>query len=74
MGSDTLLWRHGRVYDLNVFLPSESGRSLSEARGTNNRGQIIGTGRGDGNQRGLWLTPGGEGHGATVDSTCESTA
>lgn len=43
--------------DLNSFLPANSGWELFIANGINERGQIIGTGRFNGQNRGFLLTP-----------------
>jgi probable HAF family extracellular repeat protein len=47
----------GRMRDLNGLIPANSGWVLTEARGINNIGQIVGTGIKDGQQRAFLLTP-----------------
>ena len=38
------VWQHGRVYDLNTCLSNGAGWLLTDARGINAKGQIVGTG------------------------------
>jgi len=38
------LWQDGTIVDLNELIPADSGWILRQARGINNRGQIVGTG------------------------------
>jgi hypothetical protein len=52
-----VLFEDGRVIDLNTLLPANSGRTLTEARDINDRGQIVGTGVVNGRQRAFLLTP-----------------
>ena len=52
-----VLWADGTVLDLNTCLPPDSGWVLTEARGINDRGQIVGQGIKDGRQRAFLLTP-----------------
>ena len=47
----------GVMSDLNGLIPSGSGWVLTEARGINDAGRIVGTGWLDGEQRGFLLTP-----------------
>jgi probable HAF family extracellular repeat protein len=47
----------GVMYDLNALIPAGSGWVLTEARGINESGQIVGTGWLNGQQRGFLLTP-----------------
>ena len=56
-GTRALLWRGGRVVDLNGLLPPNSGWTLGEAHAINNRGQIAGMGRFHGSPRAFLLTP-----------------
>jgi probable HAF family extracellular repeat protein len=51
------LYRDGAMLDLNRLIPADSGWTLSEARAINDRGQVIGVGRRDGQPRGFLLTP-----------------
>lgn len=51
------LYRKGSMFDLNEFLPPESGWRLAAARGINDSGQIVGTGELQGRERGFLLTP-----------------
>ena len=51
------LWENGQMFDLNDRLPPDSGWELLEARAINNRGQIVGHGLLNGEQRGFLLTP-----------------
>ncbi len=52
-----LLWKDGCVYELEQCLPAGSGWSLDEARGINNRGEIVGVGFFHHEQHGFLLTP-----------------
>jgi probable HAF family extracellular repeat protein len=53
-----VLWPSGgAVRDLNEFIPINSGWVLSEARGVNDTGQIVGNGLLNGQPRGFLLTP-----------------
>ncbi len=51
------MWRAGRMADLNDLIPRASGWTLAEAHGINDRGQIVGDGEHDGQQRAFLLTP-----------------
>lgn len=51
------MWVGGRVMDLNDTLPSGSGWVLETARGINSRGQIVGWGTHNGQQRAYRMTP-----------------
>jgi probable HAF family extracellular repeat protein len=51
------LYRHGRMIDLNTRIPRDSGWVLLVANGINNRGQIVGYGRRNGQRRAFLLTP-----------------
>jgi hypothetical protein len=51
------LWIDGELRDLNDFIPPNEGWTLLEARHLNNRGQIVGTGLLDGEERAFLLTP-----------------
>jgi probable HAF family extracellular repeat protein len=53
------LWRGGVMYDLNDFLPPNSGWVLNEAKGINDAGQIAGTATRtiDGEKHAFRLTP-----------------
>lgn len=54
------LWRNRRFYDLNTFLPSDSGWRLVSAQSINDRGEIIGWGEKDGKTRAFLLVPTGQ--------------
>lgn len=56
-----ILSENGRMTDLNALLPAHSGWVLEKARGINDRGQIVGTGKHDGKTRAFVLTPIGTG-------------
>ena len=47
----------GQFFDLDAFIPPDSGWRLFEAFGINNRGQIVGVGEHDGVSRAFLLTP-----------------
>jgi len=51
------VWRAGRMADLNDLIPPDSGWTLAEAHGINDRGQIVGGGKRNGQQRAFLLTP-----------------
>jgi probable HAF family extracellular repeat protein len=51
------VWRNGRLRDLNSLLPANSGWELTAAYGINDRGQIVGRGKKDGQTRAYILTP-----------------
>lgn len=51
------VWRAGHMADLNDLIPPDSGWTLVEARGINDRGQIVGNGEHNGQQRAFLLTP-----------------
>jgi hypothetical protein len=51
------LWTNGTATDLNTLIPEGSGWTLLEARGVNARGQIVGTGVRNGDERAFLLTP-----------------
>jgi probable HAF family extracellular repeat protein len=57
VGSHAFVYRHGVMLDLNTLIPADSGWVLQEARGINNRGQIVGLGTLRGDARGFVLTP-----------------
>ena len=52
-----LLWDGTAVTDLNTLIPAGSGWALTEALGITDRGQIVGNGLLNGQQRGYLLTP-----------------
>lgn len=51
------VWKNGIMRDLNKLLPANSGWELNTARAINNRGQIVGEGKFNGQQRAYLLTP-----------------
>lgn len=51
------VWRNGRMRDLNSLLPANSGWELTAAYGINDRGQIVGKGKKDGQTKAYLLTP-----------------
>lgn len=51
------LWRNGIMWNLNKLIPASSGWELNTARAINNRGQIVGEGKFNGQQRAYLLTP-----------------
>ena len=55
--SHAFLWRDGRMWDLNRFLPACSGWILVSANGLNNRGQIVGDGLYQNHHHAFLLTP-----------------
>jgi len=53
-----LLWKGGKLYDLNDLIPKDSGwENLSSARDINDRGQIVGEGMKGGEAHAFLLTP-----------------
>ena len=55
--SRAVVWRLGKITDLNTYLPPGSGWTLEEAQAINNRGQIAGTGTFHGQLHLFLLTP-----------------
>ena len=55
--SRAVVWRQGKITDLNTYLPPASGWILEQARAINNRGQIAGTGTFHGEKHLFLLTP-----------------
>lgn len=51
------VWRNNIMSDLNSLLPANSGWELTSAYGINERGQIVGSGKKDGQTRAFLLTP-----------------
>ncbi len=51
------LWTQGKILDLNACLPAASGWTLEEARAINNKGQIVGNGKLNGQEHMFLLTP-----------------
>ena len=51
------VYRGGKIQDLNNLISKDADWTLEEARGINDRGQIVGRGLHDGQQRGFLLTP-----------------
>jgi len=55
--SRAFVWRAGRMADLNDLIPPDSGWTLVDACGINDRGQIVGDGEHNGQERAFLLTP-----------------
>lgn len=55
--SRAFLFQQGTLYDLNDLCPAHSDWILEEARGINDKGQIVGYGKNDGQERAFLLTP-----------------
>ena len=51
------VYRDGKMSDLNALIPRDSGWALEAATGINDRGQIVGKGLHDGQERAFLLTP-----------------
>lgn len=51
------LWEDGELFDLNTLIPADSGWELVSASKINNKNQIVGTGKINGESRGFLLTP-----------------
>ena len=51
-----MLYEKGVLIDLNSLIPASSGWVLTEARGINESGQIVGTGVLNGQERAFLLT------------------
>ena len=55
--SRAVIWRLGKIADLNTYLPPASGWTLEEAQAINNKGQIVGSGKLNGQEHMFLLTP-----------------
>jgi probable HAF family extracellular repeat protein len=55
--SHASLWEDGKWFDLNTLIPANSGWELLSASKINNKNQIIGTGKFNGESRSFLLTP-----------------
>ena len=55
--SHAFLWEKGKMFDLNTLIPANSGWELLSALKINNKNQIIGTGKFNGESRSFLLTP-----------------
>jgi probable HAF family extracellular repeat protein len=55
--SHAFVWYDGRMRDLNSLVPPKSGWQLTQAYGINNKGQIVGYGKHNGQDRAFLLTP-----------------
>jgi probable HAF family extracellular repeat protein len=55
--SHASLWEKGKFFDLNTLIPANSGWELESALKINNKNQIIGTGKFNGESRSFLLTP-----------------
>jgi probable HAF family extracellular repeat protein len=51
------LWEDGELFDLNTLIPADSGWELVSASKINNKNQIVGMGKINGESRGFLLTP-----------------
>jgi probable HAF family extracellular repeat protein len=51
------VWRNGTMRDLNSLLPANAGWEVTAAYGINDRGQIVGKGKKDGQTKAYLLTP-----------------
>jgi hypothetical protein len=51
------LWEDGELFNLNTLIPPDSGWELVSASKINNKNQIVGTGKINGESRGFFLTP-----------------
>jgi len=51
------VYREGKMQDLNTLIPKDAGWVLTDACGINDRGQIVGNGEHNGQQRAFLLTP-----------------
>jgi probable HAF family extracellular repeat protein/T5SS/PEP-CTERM-associated repeat protein len=56
-GGHAVLWENGQMKDLNTLIPPNSGWVLQNARGINNKGQIVGKGTFNGQTRAFLLIP-----------------
>jgi probable HAF family extracellular repeat protein len=52
-----MLWQHGKVYDLNTLITANSGWTLQEATGIDDKGEIVGNGMYHGQAHAFLLTP-----------------
>lgn len=55
--SRAFLYQQGKMYDLNALIPTASGWVLLDARGLNDKGQIVGSGTHGGKNHAFLLTP-----------------
>ena len=53
------LWQSHRLMDMNSLITSDTGWTLTDAKGINNKGQIVGQGMYDGKRHAFLLTPRG---------------
>ena len=51
------IWHDSKMTDLNTLIPAESGWTLTDAKGLNNQGQIVGQGKYNGLSHAFLLTP-----------------
>lgn len=57
-GKDTaFIWHDNHMTDLNTLIPAESGWTLTDAKGLNSQGQIVGQGKYNGQSHAFLLTP-----------------
>jgi probable HAF family extracellular repeat protein len=56
LGGAAVLWKQGRIYDLNTLIDPTSGWRLFSAEGINDRGQIVGFGSFNGQTRAFVMT------------------
>ena len=55
--TQAFVYRDGKMQDLNELIPRDSDWTLENARGINDRGQIVGQGQHHGQERAFLLTP-----------------
>ncbi len=57
LSDHAFVYRGGKMQDLNNLIPKDAGWVLTDARGINDRGQIVGNGEHNGQERAFLLTP-----------------
>jgi probable HAF family extracellular repeat protein len=56
-GDAAFIWHSSKMIALNTLIPEESGWTLTDAKGLNNLGQIVGQGKYNGQSHAFLLTP-----------------